>query len=370
MGVPGLWDILRPAASTHSLMHLAMSNQAEGQREDLSGYRLGIDISLWFHHSQKSVGGGENAQLRLILYRLARLHKMLVLPVLVFDGPHRPEWKRGRAGSGRVHWMVASVKEMAAAFGFQCHQAPGEAEAELVYLEREGLIDGMLTDDVDALLFGGQTVIQNPSSGLNSNKNNPVLNAAGEDDGNHVRIFTASTIKDHVDVKLNQSGLILIAILVGGDYKSSEGSDLAGCGIHIAYGLARCGFGDELVHAVCSSSSEIDLRQSLKTWRDALRKELATNARGFLPRKQPRLASNLTDKFPNLAVVRAYTHPITSASLQRHVSFDWNRQSNITALATFCENKLGWSASKILKYFRNTIWTGSIIRMMWDDALL
>jgi len=39
-------------------------------------------------------------------------------------------------------------------------QAPGEAEAELAYLNRIGVIDGILSDDVDTFLFGALTVIR------------------------------------------------------------------------------------------------------------------------------------------------------------------------------------------------------------------
>ena len=40
------------------------------------------------------------------------------------------------------------------------NQAPGEAEAELAYLNRIGVIDGILSDDVDNFLFGAHTVIR------------------------------------------------------------------------------------------------------------------------------------------------------------------------------------------------------------------
>jgi holliday junction resolvase YEN1 len=39
-------------------------------------------------------------------------------------------------------------------------QAPGEAEAELAYLNRIGVIDAVLTDDVDTLVFGASLVIR------------------------------------------------------------------------------------------------------------------------------------------------------------------------------------------------------------------
>ena len=39
-------------------------------------------------------------------------------------------------------------------------QAEGEAEAELAYLNRIGVLDAVMTDDVDAFLFGATTVLR------------------------------------------------------------------------------------------------------------------------------------------------------------------------------------------------------------------
>lgn len=39
-------------------------------------------------------------------------------------------------------------------------KAPGEAEAELAYLNRINIIDGILSDDVDNFLFGAKIVIR------------------------------------------------------------------------------------------------------------------------------------------------------------------------------------------------------------------
>jgi Holliday junction resolvase YEN1 len=38
-------------------------------------------------------------------------------------------------------------------------QAPGEAEAELAQLNKLDIIDGVMTCDVDAFLFGAKTVM-------------------------------------------------------------------------------------------------------------------------------------------------------------------------------------------------------------------
>ena len=39
-------------------------------------------------------------------------------------------------------------------------KAPGEAEAELAYLNSVGIIDAVLSDDVDNFLFGAKMVIR------------------------------------------------------------------------------------------------------------------------------------------------------------------------------------------------------------------
>jgi len=42
----------------------------------------------------------------------------------------------------------------------EIHQAPAEAEAELAYMNKEDIIDAVVTSDSDIFLFGAHTVIQ------------------------------------------------------------------------------------------------------------------------------------------------------------------------------------------------------------------
>lgn len=83
----------------------------------------------------------------------------------------------GKSGS---HDLSKSFKELLDAFGIEWRevrihftvileinvhirpfqQAAGEAEAELAYLNRTGVIDAVMTDDVDAFVFGATTVIK------------------------------------------------------------------------------------------------------------------------------------------------------------------------------------------------------------------
>ncbi len=43
-------------------------------------------------------------------------------------------------------------------FGLPHLVAPGEAEAQCAYMESSGQVEGVLTDDNDALLFGAHTL--------------------------------------------------------------------------------------------------------------------------------------------------------------------------------------------------------------------
>lgn len=55
---------------------------------------------------------------------------------------------------------MSGMQEIITAFGFEWMRAPGEAEAELGNLWRRGIIDAVVSDDVDALVFGAGYIIR------------------------------------------------------------------------------------------------------------------------------------------------------------------------------------------------------------------
>lgn len=64
---------------------------------------------------------GENPELRTLFNRLTRLLGMFIIPVFVFDGPLRPNSKRGRQVSSTAHWLTDGFKDFITAFRFYCH---------------------------------------------------------------------------------------------------------------------------------------------------------------------------------------------------------------------------------------------------------
>ncbi|KAJ7893693.1 PIN domain-like protein, partial [Mycena olivaceomarginata] len=81
--------------------------------------------------------------------------------VFVFDGPGRPSIKRGTRVISRPLWLIDHLKKMITYFGFHFYDASsGEAKAEFAWLNAEDKIDGILTEDSDAFVFGARLVIR------------------------------------------------------------------------------------------------------------------------------------------------------------------------------------------------------------------
>ncbi|KAH8115140.1 hypothetical protein DFH11DRAFT_1703479, partial [Phellopilus nigrolimitatus] len=363
MGVPGLWDILRPAGQQRSLTQLAVVDGFERNPAGRRGLRIGIDASIWFFHATYG-REGENPELRTLFFRCARLMSRPFLPLFVFDGPRRPKLKRKKKVSGKDHWMISGMQEIIEAFGFEWRMAPGEAEAELAYLNRVGVIDAIITDDVDTFLFGATMIIRNPGKMLTGNSAHPVRNTAGKDDGEHTYTYSAADILSHEDIALSQGGLILIALLRGGDY---DPTGLPNCGPNVAHALARCGFGDTLLDAA-RTLARARLPAFLAGWRAELRAELRTNARGLLNSKKARLAQALPESFPDVDVLLLYTHPETSERSGRApsaVDYLWAREPDLGKLAALCERKFEWGVRElIVKRFRTVIWAPAVLRIL------
>lgn len=368
MGVAGLWDILRPAGKTRSLTELSVSEGFEANPDGVRGFRIGIDASIWFFHAEYGKEG-ENPVLRTLFFRCATLMHSPFLPLFVFDGPKRPDFKRGKKINRTSHKLIPGMKTIVESFGFEWRMAPGEAEAELAYLNRIGVIDGILSDDVDNFLFGAKTVIRNPSNNLSGNRANPVVNALGKDDKNHTKVYRLSEITAHSDVRLTRGGMILVGLMSGGDYQQ-EG--LARCGTVISHGLAKCGFGETLYQAARDLNRD-ELQTFLGHWRRDIRHELRTNSQGHIGKKHPALAKSIPETFPDIDILLSYTNPVTSESMgkaKNNLQLTWSKEPNLGKLAATCEFYFEWGYREaIIKRFRSVIWHSAILRILRRTVL-
>ena len=317
---------------------------------------------------------GENPILRALFFRLCQYSKTAITFVFVFNGPQRPGTKRGHRVQAQPPDLIKNMKYLIDIFGFYSHQvlwipfavrkaekaktgsvrqAPGEAEAELAELNQLGDIDLIITEDSDAFVFGSECVVR--TDGLGSDT---------------IALYSADAIENCDSVGFTRSGLILIALLVGGDYDSG----IQGVGPSIARGLAKCGFGDQLVDAITTHPEPQALEPFLDDWRHSLRAELSTNSSGHLGHCHKALVPRITASFPSYVLLKRYLEPITSRSLTAEgpslygpqQPSDWRpREPALRPITTFCIQHLGWDATTgITKRFHVNLWAGVFFRML------
>ncbi|TVY47737.1 Flap endonuclease GEN-like protein [Lachnellula occidentalis] len=329
MGIKGIYGEIG-GGERIALSKLAIEKFEQTRRP----FRIAIDISIWQFQIQAGQGGS-NPAIRTLYYRLLRLLSISVQPLFVFDGPHKPPFKRNQK-TGHHGAMLPNLltKQLLKLFGFPFHVAPGEAEAECALLQREGLVDAVLSEDVDTLMFGCGLTLRNWSSeGTRGNKS-----------PTHVSVYDAVKTKNGKS-GLDREGMVLIALMSGGDY-ITEG--IPGCGIKVASEAARAGFGKSLCRISKSDAA------GLEAWRNNLAHEVQSNESRFFRCKHKTL--KIPAEFPNREVLSYYTHPVvSSASKMQSLQADikWDGEVDVPGLRLYVAEAFDWS-SKIgaIKFIR------------------
>ena len=179
--------------------------------------------------------------------------------------------------------------------------------------------------------------------------------------------------------------MILIALLVGGDYdkvgallysqrpvafadlRIHAQDGIKGCGIKAAYGAARYGLGDSLLDATREQSAE-GLDCFLVNWRAELRRALCDDPDRLIGHKCKVAADNIPDMFPDRKILQMYTDPTTSSSPEgadaATVLAIVPCQPDLSALASFCFCRFGWSPKVVHEKFEALIWEGAYLRML------
>lgn len=304
--------------------------------------RVAVDISIWLFQVQAG-RGGRNPELRTLFYRLLKLLALPVHPLFVYDGRQKPPFKRGKAVSPRSYGnapIIQRSKELIERFRFPWHEAPGEAEAECARLQQAGIVDVVMSNDVDALMFGSTWTI------MNFSKESGSSSAA-----THVTCYRLGN-EDHIsNVPLSRAGMILFAMLSGGDYLPGG---VKGCGPGLAAEIAKAHFGEDLLEELASHSPDLGTR--LGEWRERLQYELEENESGYFATKHK--AVRIPDTFPDRTILEYYAEPKVStddemATLRRHLRHAWDREIDPLAIRTFAADYFEWNyrsgARKVIK---------------------
>ncbi|KAK6592524.1 Exodeoxyribonuclease 1 [Botrytis cinerea] len=178
------------------LLPLLKSIQKPCNLKKFEGKTLGVDAYGWLHRGTVScamdlaMGKPTRKYVEYCMHRVRMLLHFGVTPYLIFDGDYLPskaatekDREKRRKDSKRLgqellnagktsqaylefqkavdvtpemaRHVIDELKEM----GVQYVVAPYEADAQMVYLERKGVIDGILSEDSDLLVFGAKCLL-------------------------------------------------------------------------------------------------------------------------------------------------------------------------------------------------------------------
>ncbi|RMZ92127.1 hypothetical protein DV736_g605, partial [Chaetothyriales sp. CBS 134916] len=320
MGIPGVLKEIGKGERV-ALAKLAVEHLEKTQRP----LRIAIDAAIWNFQTQAG-HGGKNPALRTFYYRLLRILALPIHPLFVFDGKNKPLTKRGRTVSRWGPCMAAAAsKKLLQHFRFPHHMAPGEAEAECALLQQKGIVDMVMSEDGDAIMFGSRVTLRDWSKEGTRGSKSPT----------HVNMLDSTGIKERSGI--DPDGMVLVALLSGGDY-NPEG--VAGFGPALACEIARAGFGQDLLELVRSGNEA-----EISGWRERLQFELESNESGFFKRKHAKL--KIPDNFPDRTLLGYYTNPAVSddkdlKELEKEWMDMWDSEINICQLRDYVGQTFDW----------------------------
>ncbi|KAJ4362380.1 hypothetical protein N0V83_010473 [Neocucurbitaria cava] len=228
---------------------------------------------------------------KLMFYRICRLLTLNIQLIFVFDGPGRP-WKRNKRGQGKIDYEKRRLlQEVLRCFDIPYHEAPGEAEAECARLQILGLVDAVWSQDSDCLMFGCTLWIHDDRVAKEKG-NNDRSKENTKKNSKSVRVVKAPQMAEKLG--LDREGLVLFAMLVGGDYKVSG---LAGCGSATALHAVKAGLGKTL----CQCQNQRDC----SAWSTQLADFIGTRARSKY--------IHIPGDFPDYKILQKYYRPKVSS---------------------------------------------------------
>lgn len=193
--------------------------------------------------------------------------------------------------------------------------SPSEAEAQCAKLEELGLVDGIITNDSDAFLFGAKRIYRNFFE--------------------HSKVVEEYRVSDlRNEMGLDRKNLVSMALMLGGDYTDG----IKGIGI-----VNAC----EILAAFdrTDKQDEFLALTQFREWLTSLsppsipkknQEDMSEKHRFMLKHASSRNKWITNEDFPNIQVIDAYMKPNVDKSTK---SFSWSRPDR-EKLESFCLNKL------------------------------
>ncbi|KAF8230750.1 hypothetical protein L208DRAFT_1280333, partial [Tricholoma matsutake] len=140
-----------------------------------------------------------------------------------------------------------------------------------------------------------------------------------------------------------------------------------GIGAQIAHCLARCGYGDMLIEVTLAGNWDEGFQQFIKTWREDMCSELASDSCGILGCCYGTLVVQIPSLFPSSKVLELYVNPITSwspGSILPDTSGWQPCEPTIHEITLLLIKDLGWMTGKdLLKRFHANLWSSVCFHM-------
>ncbi|CAL1268476.1 unnamed protein product [Larinioides sclopetarius] len=255
MGVTGLWSILSELCERKDIKYLC-------------GKRVAVDLSGWVVQAIqcKGLSAVKNPHVRNLFYRVSGLLINGVHPVFVLEGKV-PDLKQAAFKKRNHHGnnnsdsvsrqsfdrILNQCQDLLKSLGVPCIKSSGEAEAFCAFLCAKGIVDGVITNDNDAFLYGADTVYRD----FSIDPKDP-----------HINMYSLNSEKNKL--KLNQQNLIALALLLGCDYVSGVP-----------------GVGKEAALKLLKELEGYDLLQRFQDWKQKSESELFPGYEAVMKKKQP-----------------------------------------------------------------------------------
>ncbi|KAI0561665.1 DNA repair protein complementing XPG RAD2 [Gracilaria domingensis] len=212
--------------------------------------------------------------------------------------------------------MYGETRDLLKLLGIPYLEAPMEAEAQCAFLNMEKIVDGVITEDSDAFLFGAEVVYRQLFA-----------------DGRFAETYDAQDIKSSLGLDRDQ--LIRLAHLLGSDYTPG----VRGVGIVNAMEIMEAFPGEQGLSEFLEWTKKVTVldkepEESVMTGTSAE----AVRRRFCWKHRNMKRNWVIREGFPSRAVSEAYLKPTIDNNKGR---FKW-RDINFDGLARFCWEKFGW----------------------------
>lgn len=221
--------------------------------------------------------------------------------------------------------MYAETRDLLKLFGIPYIQAPMEAEAQCAFLNLKNVVDGVITEDSDAFLFGAQTVYRHLFA-----------------EGKFAEAYEANDINK--SLALDRDHLIRLAYLLGSDYTPG----VRGVGVVNAMEILEAFPGSEGLKEFQKWTEKITILDE-EPDEEIMQGSSAVAIRRQFCWKHRNMKRNweIREGFPHPAVSEAYINPAVDHSTEK---FRWGAV-DFEGLTEFCWSKFGWEKER----FENTV---------------